>query len=161
MVLMPRMTISEPAPGSPACDVTSTPGALAANEFTMFDSFDFLMSSCFTELIDVASFSRTLVVPDPVTTTSPSRSGFLSRAKFFVTVPGVSTNVCDRGRYPTSFAVSVTVCPSARAPGTTIVNTPPLFVCAPALRRSTTTVAYASGSPVSLFTDPVMVACCA
>ncbi len=76
IVLRPRMMIDEPAPGSPACDVTSTPGAFAASAFTMFDSLDFWTSSAFTELMVFPSFSTVVDVPDPVTTTSPNRSGF-------------------------------------------------------------------------------------
>jgi hypothetical protein len=35
------MMIDDPAPGSPACDVTSTPGAFAASALTRFGSLDF------------------------------------------------------------------------------------------------------------------------
>src|SRR5512139_3462981 len=49
IVLRPRMMIDDPAPGSPACEVMSTPGALAARAFTMLGSLEFVTCSLFTE----------------------------------------------------------------------------------------------------------------
>src|SRR4051794_38130871 len=66
IVLMPRMMMDDPAPGSPDADVTSTPGALAASVLTMFGSLDFWISAAFTELIEFPSFSTVVDVPDPV-----------------------------------------------------------------------------------------------
>ena len=81
MVFGPRMRMYDDAPGSPAWDVTSTFGALAAIALTMLVSFDRVMAAESTVLITLPSFSRVVVSPWPVTTTSPSRSGLATSVK--------------------------------------------------------------------------------
>jgi hypothetical protein len=131
IVLRPRMMIDEPAPGSPACDVTSTPGAFAASAFTMFDSLDFCTSSDFTELIVFPSFSTVVDVPDPVTTTSPNRSGFAASWKSLVMLVPVSEMSDDVFRKPMARTPNATCCPCTRAAGTTSWYRPSSDVWAP------------------------------
>jgi len=50
---------------------------------------DFRTSSDLTELIELPSFSTVVDVPEPVTTTSPSRSGLAASVKSFVIAPPV------------------------------------------------------------------------
>ena len=99
MVLKPRMTMPLPAPGSPDCDVTSTPGAFCASALTTFTSALFRMSALATVLTAVASFSRVLVVPEPVTTTSVSRSGLVTSVKSCeIVAPAVSVMFAESRR---------------------------------------------------------------
>jgi hypothetical protein len=111
IVLRPRMMIDEPAPGSPAWDVTSTPGAFAASAFTMLGSLDFVTSSAFTELMVFPSFSTVVDVPDPVTTTSPSRSGFAASVKSFVMLVPVREMSDAVLRKPMARTPRLTCCP--------------------------------------------------
>src|SRR6185437_13579307 len=120
--LIPRMRMYADDPGTPDSDTTDTPGALAASALTTFDSLLLAMAVESTELITLPSFSRVLLVPAPVTTTSPRRSGLLARLKFCVTVPGLSVIWTDFGANPISRAVSVTFCPSDRAADTVMVK---------------------------------------
>ena len=96
----PRILIDAEAPGSPDWVRTSTLGALPASALTTFaGSVARLMSELSTVLMTEPSRSRVDVVPAPVTTTSPRRSGLVSRVKSRVIVaPLVRTTGCDAGR---------------------------------------------------------------
>ena len=120
-VLMPRMLIEVLAPGSPDDDVIVTPGALAARALTMLRSDDLTMSAASTVVVTVPRTSRVDEVPEPVTTTSPRRSGLAGRTKSWAMVPPESVTVMVAGRYPRARAVSCTACPTARPAGTTKV----------------------------------------
>ena len=74
-----------------------TLGALPAIAFTTFDSLLREIAAESTVLMTVPIFSRVLCVPAPVTTTSPSRSGFDSRVKSWVIVPAESVICTDAG----------------------------------------------------------------
>ena len=88
-VRSPRIRMIADEPGSPACDCTSTFGALPARAATMFISLLRWMSDESTLLRTLPSFSATDTVPAPVTTTSPSCNGFAASTKSCVTPPGV------------------------------------------------------------------------
>ena len=88
MVLAPRIRMNEEAPGSPACDTTSTFGALPARASTKFISSLRWINPESTWFRTLPSFSACVTVPAPVTTISPSCSGFAMRVKSCVTVPG-------------------------------------------------------------------------
>lgn len=109
------------APGSPAWLVTFTFGALPANAFTMFVCSEFVIVVLSTEFTTMPSFSRVLDVPFPVTTTSPSLSGFVSRTKSCVMAPADSATVTDFCLKPMRRALMVTCWPLTRAAGTTNV----------------------------------------
>ena len=87
IVRKPRILMDDDAPGSPADEVTSTPGALAASACTMLLSFAFTIRSAETLFRTLPSFSTSVAVPAPVMTTSPSCSGLFSRAKSWVMLP--------------------------------------------------------------------------
>ncbi len=89
-VRWPRIWMYEPEPGSPLEAVTSTFGAFAANASTMFHSLLRAIRSALTACRTLPSFSTSVAVPAPVTTTSPSCSGFAASAKSCVTAPGAS-----------------------------------------------------------------------
>ena len=95
--LVPRMLMKDPAPGSPDCWITVTLGALPASAWTMLASPAFAIKSAPTLLRTLPSFSVELVVPAPVTTTSPSCSGLAASTKSCVTPPAVSVTwaLCD------------------------------------------------------------------
>ena len=84
------MLMKEPAPGSPDCCMTVTFGALAARPCTTFVSPARWTRSASTWLRTLPSFSAAVEVPAPVTTTSPSCSGFAASVKSCVTPPAVS-----------------------------------------------------------------------
>ena len=113
----PRIWMKLDEPGSPDDDDTTTPGALAASDWTMFASFDLRMSSDLTELTVTPSRSVVDCVPAPVMITSPRRSGFTSRRKSCVTLPR-SVTVALPLRRPIARTLSRAVCPVARAAGT-------------------------------------------
>src|SRR3954470_17880679 len=105
------------APGSPELDTMVTLGALAANAVITLGSELRTIESESTLLRPVPSFSTSLTVPAPVTTSSPSWSGLSARVKSWVTAPGLKSTWADRGLNPTSFAVTVTGPDGTRAPG--------------------------------------------
>ena len=82
--------MNDEAPGSPDWPVTWTLGALAASASTMFDSLLLSICSAETVLRTLPSFSVAVAVPAPVTTISPSCSGFGARLKSWVTPPAAS-----------------------------------------------------------------------
>ena len=96
--LMPRMLMNELAPGSPDCCSTVTLGAFPAKASTTLVSLALSIKSAPTLLRTFPSFSAVLVVPAPVTTTSPSWSGLAASTKSCVTPPELSVTwaVCDR-----------------------------------------------------------------
>ncbi len=89
-VRAPRIRMTAEAPGSPACDCTSTLGAFPARAATMFISLLRWMSDESTLLRTLPSFSAADTVPAPVITTSPSCSGLAASTKSCVTRPEVS-----------------------------------------------------------------------
>ncbi len=94
-VLAPRMRIEVEAPGSPDVEMTSTLGALAASAVTRLVSLLRAMSEESTLLRTFPSFSTSVSVPAPVTTTSPSWSGFGAREKSRLWSPlTVTSRVC-------------------------------------------------------------------
>jgi hypothetical protein len=116
---MPRMRIDDEAPGDPDCEVTVTPGAFAARALTTFVSFELTIAAESTGVRTVPMRSACVAVPAPVTTTSPSCSGFAASVKSCVmVVPGVSVTCTDTGLNPSLRASRVAVCPLARAAGT-------------------------------------------
>ena len=88
--LMPRILMKEPAPGSPDCWTTVTFGAFPASACTALVSLAFWIRSASTWLRTLPSFCASVDVPAPVTTTSPSWSGFVASEKSCVTPPGAS-----------------------------------------------------------------------
>ena len=78
------------------------------------------MTSALTLLRTLPSFSVSVAVPAPVTTTSPSCSGFAARTKSWVTPPGTSETCTLWALKPSRRAVSVTGCAVTRAPGITM-----------------------------------------
>ena len=94
----PRITTDAPAPGSPECVRTFTFGAFAASAATTFcGSFERRSAELSTRLIVTPSRSRVVVVPAPVTTTSPRWNGLTGSAKFWLMVaPGVSAICTER-----------------------------------------------------------------
>ena len=120
-VLMPRIVIDVLAPGSPEPETTVTPAAFDESAFTRLRSDDFAMSTASTVVVTVPSTSRVDDVPDPVTTTSPSRSGFATSVKSCDTVPDEIVTDAVLGRYPSARALSCAVWPSTRPLATTNV----------------------------------------
>ena len=116
----PRIWMKLDEPGSPEDDDTTTPGAFAASDWTMFDSFDLRMSSDFTELTVTPRRSVVDCVPAPVMITSPRRSGLTSSRKSCVTFPR-STTFAPPLRRPIARTLSRADCPVARAAGTSRV----------------------------------------
>ena len=74
-----------------------TLGAFPASASTVFHSLARSMRSALTLLRTLPSCSTGIEVPAPVTTTSPSCSGFAASVKSRVTPPAVSVTwtVCD------------------------------------------------------------------
>jgi hypothetical protein len=79
---------------------------------------DFWTSSDLTELIVFPSFSTVVDVPEPVTTTSPSRSGFAVSVKSFESEPPVSVISAEVLRKPIARTPRLTCWPVTRAAGT-------------------------------------------
>jgi len=116
-VVVPRTWMNDDAPGSPELDVTCTLGALAASALTTLDSLLRTIAVESTALRPVPSFSTSDTVPAPVTTISPSRSGFSARLKFCALAPACRATCTVVGLKPTARAVTVTGCAGRRAPG--------------------------------------------
>src|SRR6476469_2109907 len=117
MVVGPRIWIWDDAPGSPEADVTFTFGALAASAFTTLYSLLRWIAVESTVLRPVPSFSTSDTVPAPVTTISPSWSGFSASLKSRFTVPAVSVRRATEGLKPTARTDTVTGPAGTRAPG--------------------------------------------
>ncbi len=90
MVLVPRIWMNDEEPGSPPVETTWTLGALPAKASMKFDSSLRWIRLESIWLRTLPSFSVCVTVPAPVTTTSPSCSGFAARVKSCVWAPGVS-----------------------------------------------------------------------
>src|SRR5689334_23284556 len=116
------------------------------------------MSSGDTALRTLPSFSTSVVVPAPVTTTSPSCSGLDSSAKSCVRAPGLIVTRTLLGRYPTRRAVMVTACRLTRAAGIAMEYDPSSREIAPKPSSGIVTAAPVSATPPSPVTWPVRLA---
>src|SRR5688500_6590369 len=140
------MRIDADAPGEPDCDVTTTPGAFAARAETTLVSFDRWITPESTGVRTVPMRSAAVAVPAPVTTSSPSWRGLVTRVKSWLTVlPLVSVTDTRTGRKPSRRASSVALWPVARAPGTVDGYRPSSCVRAPSEKPTIATVAFGSG----------------
>ena len=89
------MLMKEPAPGSPDSCTTVTFGAFAASASTTLTSPAFWIAEESTWLRTFPSFSVSMAVPAPVTTTSPSCKGLEARRKSCVTIPPLRVILTD------------------------------------------------------------------